>query len=394
MMALPAISTSATPLGPSVASSTAAVLITQMSTMSQACATSAGLAAGLPPPAAAAGVFSGSMSKPTTAWPVSMSRRVNPSPIRPSPMKPTALIDVPLRSDGLAPHSASRSRSAKANAKMPPRGAAPSHRIGKPQSDTRALRHVLAREPAAELAGQTFDEPQTESPRPCAAHAAPRVVHRQRSLANALIHAQRDGDRSAFLVKGVFDRVRHQLVDDQANGNGAIERDARGIDLHPDRDSGTVGVDIGAQRIQIVLHVDAAAARLERKLVVREPDRQHAIHHGGNALTGFVALRLADLQPEETDNQLKIVLHPVLEFAQQNFGVRLRRRRIARSPQRIGLGQALRKRQADDVGKDRERINLELVEGGFLLCVDFEYAPMAAVHEDRDVANRDDSVLA
>src|SRR3954447_5066299 len=106
----------------------------------------------------------------------------------------------PLRRDGLTPHSASRSRSAKANAQMP-RGAATSHRIGKPQPDTRALLHVLACEPSAELAGQAFDEPQTESPRPCAAHAAPRVVHRQRGLANELIHVQRDRDRSAFLVK-------------------------------------------------------------------------------------------------------------------------------------------------------------------------------------------------
>src|SRR3954468_3839894 len=86
----------------------------------------------------------------------------------------------PLRRDGLTPHSASRSRSAKANAQMP-RGAATSHRIGKPQPDTRALLHVLACEPSAELAGQAFDEPETESPRPCAAHAAPRVAHRQRA---------------------------------------------------------------------------------------------------------------------------------------------------------------------------------------------------------------------
>src|SRR3954469_14353082 len=232
-MALPAISTLATPVGPSVASSTAAVLITQMSTMSQACATSAALAAGLTPHAAAARVFSGSMSKPMTRWRVSMSRRVNPSPIRPSPMKPTALIHVSPASRRFDASFSSRSRSAKANAQMP-RGAATSHRIGKPQPDTRALLHVLACEPSAELAGQAFDEPQTESPRPCAAHAAPRVVHRQRGLANELIHVQRDRDRSAFLVKGVFDRVRHQLVDDQANGNGAIERDVRGVDRHPD----------------------------------------------------------------------------------------------------------------------------------------------------------------
>ena len=56
-MTLPAMSTLARPRPPSVTSSTAAVLITQMRTMSQACATCAALSAGCTPHAAAARIL-------------------------------------------------------------------------------------------------------------------------------------------------------------------------------------------------------------------------------------------------------------------------------------------------------------------------------------------------
>jgi hypothetical protein len=46
--------------------------------------------------AARARVLSGSMSKPVTAWPFSMSRRVKPSPISPSPTNPTAVMRFPV----------------------------------------------------------------------------------------------------------------------------------------------------------------------------------------------------------------------------------------------------------------------------------------------------------
>jgi hypothetical protein len=126
---------------------------------------------------------------------------------------------------------------------------------------------------------------------------------------------------------------------------------------------------------------------------VGKPDRQHPVHDAADPLARFVARGLPALQSEEADNHLQIVLHAVLQFAQHDRGV---------GPAVGGRGRGLGGRgpgvlcqqQPKNVGEDRERMDLELVEHCLFDRIDFENAPVGAVHHDRHIEDRHDAVLA
>jgi hypothetical protein len=75
----------------------------------------------------------------------------------------------------------------------------------------------------------------------------------------------------------------------------------------------------------------------------------------------------------------------MLQLAQHDLGLGL-----AIADQRRGLGsgvprRVLRERHAENVGKDRKRVNLEFCEGCLFDRIDLEHAPMRAVDKDGNV---------
>ena len=63
-------------------------------------------------------------------------------------------------------------------------------------------------------------------------HAASVITYTKLSFTDRFVHPERDIDDATVLVKCVLNRVGHQLVQDEPDWNGAVERDARRLQFH------------------------------------------------------------------------------------------------------------------------------------------------------------------
>ena len=98
-----------------------------------------------------------------------------------------------------------------------------------------------------------------------------------------------------------------------------------------------------------------------------------------------LARRCAPLQGQEGDDDLEIVLHPVLQLAQQHFGLRSALGALGEGIEQALLRLHALQRHAEDVGEGREEERVDLVEVARRRRVDLEHAPDPAVDTQRNV---------
>jgi hypothetical protein len=100
------------------------------------------------------------------------------------------------------------------------------------------------------------------------------------------------------------------------------------------------------------------------------------------------------LERKEGDDRLEVVLHPVLELAENDLGKGLLPGMFCRRLSRFPFGFLPQQGNPEDVGHGGQEDHVTLVEGARLLCIDLQHAPGAPIDPHRHVQDRDDAVLA
>ena len=147
------------------------------------------------------------------------------------------------------------------------------------------------------------------------------IAHRDAAARLADKAVQLDGAALAA-SEGVLEGVGQQFVDHQPGGHGDIDRDRPGIDLEIEPDA-LHGVRLHhrcGDLAEIGAEIDRIGRPVVRERAIEQTERIDASGKTIEALGGGIIRDAARFEADQRRDHLQVVLHPVLQLAQQHVG--------------------------------------------------------------------------